>query len=56
MPKVTITTAEGHHVAIVLPFALHFGAGSDAELLQAAKAIAVGFNEANRTSPPQAEV
>lgn len=56
MPKVTITTQDGHHVAVELPFAIHFGGASDAQIMEAAKAIAVGFNEANRTFPPAAEV
>lgn len=56
MPKITISTQDGHHIAVELPHALHFGAASDAQILEAAKAIAVGFNEANRTFPPAAEV
>jgi len=54
--KVTISTQDGHHIAVELPGYLALGAASDAQIMEAAKAIAVGFNEANRTYPPSAEV
>lgn len=56
MPKITISTQDGHHIAVELPSTLVLGAASDAQIMEAAKAIAVGFNEANRTYPPKGEV